>query len=197
MPAYNFKPRFASMVESGAKRCTMRPQRKRPTRPGDILIMYTGMRTKNARNLGDHWCKSVTPITVADAGILVAGELVDPATADAVAVADGFADAYDLTEFMTALYGQTPIDLVKIEWDHLVVSTRELAYAPMRAYAPRDDRSNIPAGTLGRILDYTDTGNAWGDVVLTVEFLGFEPRSISHEYIRHVYAPDARWTNEA
>lgn len=49
MPAFNFQKRFAPGVKSGAKPHTIRADRKdgrQPCKPGDILKLYTGMRTK-------------------------------------------------------------------------------------------------------------------------------------------------------
>ncbi len=64
MPAYNFKKQFAAAVESGTKTTTIRPPRKRTTRVGDILYLYTGQRTKQCRKLGEAECISVSPIDI-------------------------------------------------------------------------------------------------------------------------------------
>jgi hypothetical protein len=56
MPALSFKARFADDVESGAKRQTIRAWRKRPFRVGDRVYLYTGMRTKACRKLGESDC---------------------------------------------------------------------------------------------------------------------------------------------
>lgn len=53
MPIINFKPEFAELVASGKKRQTIRAIRKRPFKAGDKLYLYTGLRTKEARNLID------------------------------------------------------------------------------------------------------------------------------------------------
>ena len=51
MPALNFKTQFAPLVESGAKRRTIRAFRKdgRDPKQGEPLYFYTGLRTKYAR----------------------------------------------------------------------------------------------------------------------------------------------------
>lgn len=51
MPALNFKAQFAPLVESGAKRRTIRAFRKdkRDPKQGDTLYLYTGLRTKYAK----------------------------------------------------------------------------------------------------------------------------------------------------
>jgi len=64
MPAYNFKERFAADVESGKKRQTIRRKRKRPTKPGDVLYLYVGMRTKRCRKLREAPCESVVSILI-------------------------------------------------------------------------------------------------------------------------------------
>lgn len=64
MPALNFQPRFAKMVENGTKRQTIRALRKdgRDPKLGDMIHLYTGMRTKKCRRLRTNYCTSVTPI---------------------------------------------------------------------------------------------------------------------------------------
>lgn len=63
MPALNFQARFAPLVESGEKRQTIRKRRKdgRDPKPGDTLYLYTGMRTKACRKLGEAKCREVFP----------------------------------------------------------------------------------------------------------------------------------------
>jgi len=50
MPAYNFTV-FLEEIEKGAKRQTIRAQRRRLTLPGDTLHLYTGQRTAQCRRL--------------------------------------------------------------------------------------------------------------------------------------------------
>lgn len=50
MPIINFT-KFIEKVESGEKRQTIRAVRKRPIKVGDKLYLYSGLRTKEARNL--------------------------------------------------------------------------------------------------------------------------------------------------
>lgn len=64
MPAYNFQERFADPVEQGIKRQTIRKPRKRSTKVGDTLYLYTGQRTKHCRKLGQAVCKEVIPIRI-------------------------------------------------------------------------------------------------------------------------------------
>lgn len=64
MPAYNFQAQFVPMILDGSKRQTIRRRRKRPTRSGDVLQLYTGLRTKNCRLLRVADCTSVVPIRI-------------------------------------------------------------------------------------------------------------------------------------
>jgi len=62
MPALNFKAQWADKVESGEKPHTIRAWRKRPIKVGDRLYLYTGMRTKACRKLGESVCISALPV---------------------------------------------------------------------------------------------------------------------------------------
>lgn len=59
MPALNFQKQFADKVERGEKRQTIRKKKKHPIKAGDKLYLYTGMRTKQCRKLGEEVCKKV------------------------------------------------------------------------------------------------------------------------------------------
>jgi hypothetical protein len=51
MGLYNFKARFVPLIESGAKTHTIRELRKYPSKPGEPLYLYEGLRTKRARRI--------------------------------------------------------------------------------------------------------------------------------------------------
>ena len=51
MGLYNFKARFVPLIESGAKTHTIRELRKHPSKPGDLLYLYEGLRTRRARRI--------------------------------------------------------------------------------------------------------------------------------------------------
>lgn len=70
MPLLGFQKQFAPLVESGEKTQTIRAYRKdgNDPRPGDTLYLYTGLRTKQCRKLGEVICTSVEPITIFDSG---------------------------------------------------------------------------------------------------------------------------------
>lgn len=88
MPAYNFKAMFAEAVESGRKPCTIRKRRKRPTKPGETLYLYTGMRTKECRKLREEECLAVVPVRIDEREIVLNGYELDSAQADYLAYLD-------------------------------------------------------------------------------------------------------------
>lgn len=91
-PAFNFQARFADAVESGEKRQTIRAERKHPIMVGDTLHLFTGMRTKRCRKLGQAVCKSVERVEIDEFGCawLGASGYDCPEDIGAFARADGF-----------------------------------------------------------------------------------------------------------
>ena len=75
MPLLGFKREFAEAVRSGAKRQTIRARRKRPFRIGDVLYLYTGLRTKKCRKLGEAECILVAPVTITRGGLIIGGRI--------------------------------------------------------------------------------------------------------------------------
>lgn len=116
MPAYNFKQRFAEAVEAGTKRQTIRRPRKRPTRQGDRLRLYTGMRTKGCRLLREVTCTRVVPVRVGKDCVRLDGRALDFVEASLLAIADGFINLVLFYEFFERLYG-LPVELELIEWE--------------------------------------------------------------------------------
>ena len=117
MPAYNFHSRFAPAIESGDKRQTIRPRRKRPTRPGDTLYLYTGMRTKACRKLGEFTCTKVTPVDILQGAVRLGGKCLGTALALEFARADGFEGLEDFYRFFGEHYGLPVIGKLEvIEW---------------------------------------------------------------------------------
>ena len=90
MPALNFKARFASDVETGRKRQTIRRKRKHPIVPGDMLYLYTGMRTKHCRKLGESECMDVEPIMIHGTRVFLGGRLLNHDELWRLATDDGF-----------------------------------------------------------------------------------------------------------
>jgi hypothetical protein len=115
MPALNFQQRFAPLVESGAKRQTIRAERKdgrMPATPGAPLKLYTGMRTKACRLLAEVQCLSVLPITMRctsdghlDVAVAHDGDTFKMADSEAMASKDGFADAAEMLAWFEKTHG--------------------------------------------------------------------------------------------
>jgi hypothetical protein len=62
--ALNFKPTFAPYITARTKPHTIRAPRKTPIHHGQALQLYTGMRTKACRKIGDAVCQSTAEITI-------------------------------------------------------------------------------------------------------------------------------------
>ncbi len=121
MPALNFQKQFAPLVESGAKCQTIRAYRKRPFKVGDKLYLYTGMKTKSCRKLGEATCSEIRRFTI-DGDLTSLRQTVeieiDNLHADAfeVAKADGFKDEIEMASWFGAIYG-LPFTGQLIKWD--------------------------------------------------------------------------------
>lgn len=123
MVAYSFKQRFVEPIQFGEKRQTVRGGRRRHARPGDMLQLYTGMRTKACKRIvRDVLCTSALPVTLVfgedePLRVIVAGAYMDP---DYFAHCDGFKDQHDLVAFWRAEHAVQPGDSFHgtlIEWD--------------------------------------------------------------------------------
>lgn len=115
MPAYNFKAQFADKVKTLTKRQTIRPKRKRPTKPGDTLYLYTGMRTRQCRKLLETKCKSVEPVDIyLEGDVWVNGQKLLPNELIAFVQADGFDNIADFLLFFDEVYGLPLIQEVEL-----------------------------------------------------------------------------------
>ncbi len=124
MVAYNFQERFVRAIELGQKRQTIRRDRPlygRHARLGDVLQLYTGMRTGRCRLIRDDvFCTSVMPchiefgpdglITEIRAGGMQVRFLKEFASGD------GFNSLADMSRFFVDAYGAGPFEGVLIEW---------------------------------------------------------------------------------
>ncbi|MEG2173451.1 MAG: ASCH domain-containing protein [Desulfovibrionaceae bacterium] len=120
MSAYNFQARFASLVESGVKRQTIRATgKRRHARLGEPVQLYTGMRTRFCRKLikPDPICIQTQSIEMVEFNsvvlIFINGELVQDA--EALAVADGFYTFVDFINFFRRVHS-FPFHGVLIRW---------------------------------------------------------------------------------
>jgi hypothetical protein len=65
MVAYSFKKLFSPQIEDGTKLQTVRGNRARHARPGEMLQLYEAMRTKHCRKIvPDCECVTVEPIEI-------------------------------------------------------------------------------------------------------------------------------------
>ncbi|MEM1153653.1 MAG: hypothetical protein AAGI44_05900 [Pseudomonadota bacterium] len=123
MVAYNFQSRFALAVEDGTKRQTIRALgRRRHAKPGEMLQLYTGQRTKQCRLLREDRCHEVWPVLMTprnlQSGIIVARVSVADVPLSisnicALSRADGFACVADFFDFFRS---RLPFEGVLIKW---------------------------------------------------------------------------------
>ena len=117
MPALSFKKQFAEAVELGIKRQTIRAARKdcRNPRPGQTLYLYTGMRTKYCRKLGEAICISSEQIYIDEQfDISLTRELAETEENNII-VMDGFTERHKFFEFFQKVHG-LPFNGFLIKW---------------------------------------------------------------------------------
>lgn len=105
MPAINFQKQFAQAVEDGEKCQTIRAERvdgRLPAKPGDIIALYTGMRTKSCRKLGDGECIAIETIQISRRGVSVRYQ---PQDATTIARADGFETFNAMADWFEKTHG--------------------------------------------------------------------------------------------
>jgi len=118
MPAINFKKCFSILVETGKKCQTIRPLRKQPIKVGDTLYLYTGLRTKQCKKLGEAICSEIHSIKISNMGIILDGVYIDHEDAYSLATLDGFLGyrrVIDFVDFFSKQYG-LPFSGVVIRW---------------------------------------------------------------------------------
>jgi hypothetical protein len=101
MPAYNFQPQFVPMILDGSKHHTVRRRRKRPTKPGETLKLYTGMRTKNCKLIMEVTCTSVVPVKIYPdlVYIFLDGRVLSLQEVVHFSVRDGFTNPLEFFDF--------------------------------------------------------------------------------------------------
>lgn len=110
MVAYSFKARFADNIREGFKTQTIRAGRARHARPGEMLQLFTGMRTAHCKKIcEDVRCTAVMSIVISfddEADIeRITTDQVPVRDLDAFARADGFTDASDMALFWCKEHG--------------------------------------------------------------------------------------------
>ena len=136
MVAYSFKKRFGPPILAGTKAQTIRADRKRHASPDELVQLFTGMRTRQCRRLGETLCLWVEPIRIELPRARRVPEVLifDPAGALArhihtpdglrdFARADGFADFDELHAFWRAEHPSVDtFHGVLIRWQPLVAA---------------------------------------------------------------------------
>jgi hypothetical protein len=136
MAALNFKGMFVDPIEDGSKKQTIRAFRKYPIEPGERLFLYTGMRTKNCKKIGEAICSEIWLITIKgdtqfsfgplDKIILMSPdenirwEFNTTRQLNAFAKKDGFTGWVDMKEWWSGVYGLVAFQGVLIKWKSLL-----------------------------------------------------------------------------
>lgn len=121
MVAVNFRTQFALMVANGDKCQTIRRRSKKTPRPGQMLQLYTGQRTKLCRLLKEAPCLSVRTVVMDDLNninelvLTLDGERSLFTESRQIALLDGFDSLASMRDFFKDLYG-LPFEGVLIRW---------------------------------------------------------------------------------
>lgn len=106
MALYNFQPRFAKPIEAGDKTHTIRDKRKRRTKPGEVLYLYTGLRHANARRIMVAVCTKVQDIEIRAllpkgevVRAIIDGDALSGAECELLAMRDGFVSWAEMLRF--------------------------------------------------------------------------------------------------
>lgn len=127
MPALNFKSQFADDVFYGHKRQTVRAPRKdgrAHCKVGDQLKLYTGMRTKACRLLGEATVMRIATVRIEAVEMFINGRRLPSAiydrdceqTDNEFAEADGFTGFTEMADWFCQVHG-LPFEGVVIYWD--------------------------------------------------------------------------------
>lgn len=74
MVAYGFKKYFVPQIEDGSKTHTIRGNRSRHAHVGELVQLYSGLRTRHCRKIiADPVCVAVAPIIIMSSDLIDAG----------------------------------------------------------------------------------------------------------------------------
>lgn len=122
MVAYSFNARFEVAVREGWKTQTIRSNRKRHAKPGEMLQLFCGMRTRHCRKIvSDVRCTEVIAVEIRfkPSGMIEAiyTDEVPVMDLEAFAIRDGFTDLSQMSAFWRQAHGkQEAFHGVLIEW---------------------------------------------------------------------------------
>ncbi|MEK9157711.1 MAG: hypothetical protein AAB638_00830 [Patescibacteria group bacterium] len=149
MPAVNFKKQFIFSVVNGTKLGTVRQvNRKRPIREGDILKMFTGMRTKQCHKHVEYKCVKVYPIKVnyKKHQIILDGVSLVPVIQHWFATTDGFNDSKVFFQFFKEQAYQRPT--VWIVWQQEIVDMIDVYLLDMKSVKTQNFASPLIQSTI-------------------------------------------------
>ncbi len=105
MVAYSFTRRWLPGIVSGSTRQTIRGHRRRHARPGEVVQIYTAMRTRHCRLIGRAICVSVESIRIivgSEEGVEIDGRGLLPEELVQFARDDGFGGWADMVAHWVA-----------------------------------------------------------------------------------------------
>lgn len=156
MPLLNFAvKKCIPMVENGKpywKRQTIRKLRKRPFKVGDILYLYTGLRTKNCRKIGEAFCTEIEEIKLClSSSIPWAYEkrftvdrdywkLLTTPELDQLAIDDGFNSLMEMWKWFQKTHGEKDQIFQVIKWRDLLKP--EVIHQYVRKVQKQEDDKN-------------------------------------------------------
>jgi hypothetical protein len=105
MGLYNFMPQFVPKIRSGEKRHTIRGDRRYPDKPGDMMHLYCGLRTRSVELIMRVPCVRVERIKIdctpggEPTNIAIEGVWLSRSEREALARCDGFDSFADMMKF--------------------------------------------------------------------------------------------------
>ncbi|MBI1207478.1 MAG: hypothetical protein GC191_09355 [Azospirillum sp.] len=110
MVAYLFKPRFETPILTGTKHGTIRSERKRHARPGEVMQLETGSRYRR-RRFAEPVCRAAWRVVIVLGlkpwvHLYPDGVSMAVLDLDGFARNDGFADFDDFARFFQAMHGR-------------------------------------------------------------------------------------------
>lgn len=108
MPAFNFSERFAPEVAAFRKMNTIRQTQR--AKPGDIAHLYTDLRTKKVKKLGEGICTEVYAVAIHSDKLVTrhgpdSVSYNNPTALDTFAQRDGFKDWAEMCSWFKEKYG--------------------------------------------------------------------------------------------
>lgn len=117
MVAYNFQAQFADAIRAGLKFSTIRPNgKRRHAQRGDMLQLYTGMRTSNCQLIKTAACVASLPIEIHADRIMIDGHDLPQSQFADFAQHEGFSTIGNLQAWFADRYGLPTRNMTLIYW---------------------------------------------------------------------------------